>query len=171
MNHLEIREARQDDLHGLLALYTQLHGNPLPAFDDALEALWQEILGNRNHHVLLGLIDGVIVSSCVLVITPNLTRGQRPYALIENVVTDEAHRGNGYATALLDYAGGIAEGRRCYKIMLLTGSKQESTLRFYERAGYNRNDKTGFIRWLDAVPARAEHARDPNAPVSSPPAR
>ena len=33
-------------------------------------------------------------------------------------------------------------------MMLLTGSKEESTLRFYERAGYNSKDKTAFIQWL-----------------------
>jgi hypothetical protein len=29
-----------------------------------------------------------------------------------------------------------------------TGSKLDSTLSFYERAGYNKNDKTAFIQWL-----------------------
>lgn len=28
------------------------------------------------------------------------------------------------------------------------GSKQESTLHFYEQAGYNSKDKTAFIQWL-----------------------
>ncbi len=33
-------------------------------------------------------------------------------------------------------------------MMLLTGSKLDSTLNFYENAGYNKNDKTAFIMWL-----------------------
>ena len=37
----------------------------------------------------------------------------------------------------------------CYKMMLLTGSKEERTLRFYENAGYNSSDKTAFIQWLE----------------------
>ena len=32
--------------------------------------------------------------------------------------------------------------------MLLTGSKNPATLRFYENSGYNSNDKTAFIQWL-----------------------
>ena len=32
--------------------------------------------------------------------------------------------------------------------MLLTGSKREETLRFYERAGFQRNIKTGFVMKL-----------------------
>ena len=30
--------------------------------------------------------------------------------------------------------------------MLLTGSKLDSTLNFYERAGYDRHEKTAFIQ-------------------------
>jgi isopropylmalate/homocitrate/citramalate synthase len=30
----------------------------------------------------------------------------------------------------------------------LTGSKEDSTLEFYRRAGYNSTDKTAFVQWL-----------------------
>jgi ribosomal protein S18 acetylase RimI-like enzyme len=82
-------------------------------------------------------------------IIPNLTHNQKPYALIENVITDNNHRNKGYATAVLDFAKEIAIKQNCYKIMLLTGSKKESTLKFYEKAGYNRNDKTALIQWIE----------------------
>jgi hypothetical protein len=38
---------------------------------------------------------------------------------------------------------------RTDKLMLLTGSKNENTLNFYRRAGYNSEDKTAFIQWLE----------------------
>ena len=38
-------------------------------------------------------------------------------------------------------------------MMLLTGSKKETTLKFYEGAGYNSSDKTAFIQWLDQCSA------------------
>ena len=106
------------------------------------------ILLHCKKHLIVCEIDGRIVSSCVCVIIPNLTRNVRPYAFIENVVTMESYRGKGYATACLNYAKGIAEKSNCYKMMLLTGSKEESTLNFYERAGYNCTDKTAFIQWI-----------------------
>ena len=143
-----IREIRADDLDDLMTLYTQLHDNPLPEKTDELMALWKSILDDDGHHIIVAEEDGRIVSSCVCVIIPNLTHGQRPYAFIENVVTDQSYRGRGLATACLDYAKEIAVREKCYKMMLLTGSKMESTLRFYERAGYNRNDKTAFIQWI-----------------------
>jgi len=63
-------------------------------------------------------------------------------------VTDENHRKKGFASQILDYAREIAVRENCYKIMLLTSSKEDSVMRFYEKAGYNRNDKTAFIQWL-----------------------
>lgn len=147
-----IREITPNDLTGLLQLYTQLHDNPMPEdtkeTQEMLQALWTKILQDPNHHVIVAEEGGQIVSSCVCVIVPNLTRGQRPYGFIENVVTAEDCRGRGLATACLNYARELAKKENCYKLMLLTGSKKEETLRFYERAGYNRNDKTAFIQWL-----------------------
>ena len=143
-----IREAVENDLNGLLKLYMQLHDNPFPDIDDRINNIWDSIMSDPNHHIIVAEEEGCIVSSCVCVIIPNLTRGQRPYAFIENVVTDEKWHNKGLATACLDFARGIAESENCYKMMLLTGSKEKSTLDFYERAGYNRNDKTAFIQWL-----------------------
>lgn len=143
-----VREITEIDFTGLFELYTQLHGNLIPENTAELSALCRKILDDENHHIIVAEEDGKIVSSCVCVIVPNLTHGQRPYALIENVVTDEAYRRRGLATACLDFARKIAVNANCYKMMLLTGSKEESTLRFYEKAGYNRNDKTAFIQWL-----------------------
>ncbi len=143
-----IREITEKDFDGLMLLYTQLHGNPLPEKTGELSELWHTIISDENHHIIVSEEDGKIVSSCVCVIIPNLTHEQRSYALIENVVTDEAYRKRGHATACLDFAREIALKENCYKIMLMTGSKEESTLRFYERAGYNRNDKTAFIQWI-----------------------
>lgn len=143
-----IREVMDSDYAGLMKLYMQLHNNPFPEKDNAMIELWNRILKDKDHHIIVAQEDGEIVASCVCVIIPNLTHGQRPYALIENVITHEAYRKRGLATACLNYAKKIAEKENCYKMMLLTGSKEESTLKFYEMAGYNKNDKTGYIQWL-----------------------
>ncbi len=145
---MEIRTANADDLIGLLKLYTQLHRNPMPEMDEKLLSLWQQMLKDDNYHIVVGTLDEKLIASCVLVVVANLTHQQRPYALIENVVTDENYRNNGYATAVLNYAKALAVRENCYKLMLMTGSTLESTLRFYERAGYNSGDKTALVQWL-----------------------
>lgn len=143
-----VREAEKEDLGALLNLYLFLHEDSIPEQNAHLEKTWDQIIGDANHHLIVNEIDGQIVSSCVCVIIPNLTRNIRPYAFIENVVTHVDHRGKGYASECLDYARQIAEKEECYKMMLLTGSKKPETMRFYERAGYNSSDKTAFIQWL-----------------------
>ena len=143
-----IREADKDDLNALLELYLCLHEDSIPEETEHLSNTWEQIINDPNHHIIVNEVDGRIVSSCVCVIIPNLTRGQRPYAFIENVITDEAYRHRGLAAACLDFARDIARREGCYKMMLLTGSKEQPTLDFYTRAGYNKNDKTAFIQWL-----------------------
>ncbi len=143
-----VREIYINELNSLLELYTHLHETGLPENTEYLEKTWNTICNDENHHIIVCDIEGEIVSSCVCVIIPNLTRNIRPYAFIENVVTHSDYRNRGYATACLEFAKEIALKENCYKMMLLTGSKENSTIEFYERAGYNSDDKTAFIQWL-----------------------
>lgn len=144
-----IREIRENELQALLELYLHLHEESVPEMSDHLRNTWDTIMSDPNHHIIVCEEDGKLVSSCVCVIIPNLTRNVRPYAFIENVVTHTDYRGKGLATGCLNYAREIAQKEHCYKMMLLTGSKRESTLRFYSGAGYNSTDKTAFIQWLE----------------------
>lgn len=148
MNYI-IREIKDNDFQQLMELYTHLHEKDIPEKDERVSAVWENIISDKNHHIIVAEYEGKIISSCVCVIIPNLTRNQRPYAFVENVVTHADYRGNGIATACLDYAREIAKKENCYKLMLLTGSKNENTLNFYRRAGYNSEDKTAFIQWLE----------------------
>ena len=144
-----IREANKDDLEEILNLYLYLHEKSVPKDSEHLRKTWDSIINDENHHLIVCEIDDKIVASCVCVIIPNLTRNVRPYAFVENVVTHGEYRKKGYATDCLNFAKQIAEENNCYKMMLLTGSKEESTLNFYSNAGYNSSDKTAFIQWID----------------------
>ena len=144
----KIREIKENELQKLLELYTHLHEFGVPENTEHLEKTWNTICNDENHHIIVREVDDKIISSCVCVIIPNLTRNIRPYAFIENVVTHADYRGKGYATACLNYAKELAQQADCYKMMLLTGSKNEKTLNFYKNAGYNSEDKTAFIQWL-----------------------
>ena len=143
-----IREANRDDLKDILELYLDLHETEIPEDSEHLSDTWEQIIDDENHHLIICEEDGKIVSSCVCVIIPNLTRNVRPYAFVENVVTHRGFRGKGYATECLNFAKGIAVNNNCYKMMLMTGTKSEETLNFYKKAGYNSTDKTAFIQWL-----------------------
>ena len=145
---MTVREAKKAELNEILQLYMHLHEEGIPEDTEHLQNTWDNIISDENHHLIVCEAEGKIVASCVCVIIPNLTRNVRPYAFVENVVTHGECRKKGYATACLEYAKQIAQANHCYKMMLLTGSKKESTLDFYRNAGYNSSDKTAFIQWI-----------------------
>ena len=69
-----VREAKKEDLDALLKLYLFLHEDSIPELNRHLEKTWNQIIEDLNHHLIVNEIDGQIVSSCVCVIIPNLTR-------------------------------------------------------------------------------------------------
>jgi GNAT superfamily N-acetyltransferase len=144
MSDISIRTARPTDLAGLLNLYRHLHPDD-PSPDTATaEAAWLALMGSDLTKVIVADAAGLLISTCTLVTIPNLTRGVRPYGLIENVVTHPDHRRTGLGRAVLSFALHAAWKAGCYKVMLATGSRREETLRFYEGAGFNRGGKTYF---------------------------
>ena len=143
-----IREATREDLDQMIELYRYLHKDEVLEKDEYILKAWDKIMSDPDHHLIVWEEGGKIVSSCVCVIIPNLTRYGRPYAFIENVVTHEDWRGRGFASQCLGYAKELAIRANCYKMMLLTGSKNPATHRFYEFAGYNSSDKTAYVQWL-----------------------
>src|SRR5689334_23221055 len=101
-----VRAARNEDLPHLLALYPHLNpADPIPSLAVAERRL-QELLSYPGSAVFIGIADASTVTSCTLIVIPNLTRDGQPYGLIENVVTHADHRG-----ARLRQAGPTSGGR------------------------------------------------------------
>ena len=138
-----VRPATRQDLPAVLDLYRHLNSDTDGSSIQTAEAVFDRFLAYDGSAILLCLVDDVAVASCTLVVVPNLTRGARPYALIENVVTHGDHRRMGYGRKVLDAACDAAWAAGCYKVMLMTGSKQPGTLDFYRSAGFEQS-KTGF---------------------------
>jgi GNAT superfamily N-acetyltransferase len=140
---LGIRDAQPDDLPELQALY--LHLSPEDAICPSEEAatILHRFLLYPGSAILIGEVGDDLVVSCTLVVIPNLTRGGKPYGLIENVVTHADWRNRGFGRMMLQVATERAWTVGCYKVMLMTGSKKPSTLEFYRSAGFEQS-KTGF---------------------------
>ncbi|MEZ2130548.1 MULTISPECIES: N-acetyltransferase family protein [unclassified Sinorhizobium] len=138
-----IRPAASGDLPALLALYRHLNPDDPELDPQVANDRFDRMLNQPGMTVLIGFADMVAAASVTLIVVPNLTRGAASYALIENVVTDAGYRKRGYAHALIRHAFEQAWQAGCYKVMLLTGSQNPATLRFYRNCGFVQ-DKTGF---------------------------
>ncbi|MES1195978.1 MAG: GNAT family N-acetyltransferase [Steroidobacter sp.] len=143
---MHIRTLDHSDLNALLALYAYLHAEDVPLPDQqTVDNTWSEILHNERIRYFGCIVGDELVSTCTIAIIPNLTRGCRSYGVIENVVTHPHHRKHGYGHAVLKHALDHAWNHHCYKVMLLTGHKDEAILNFYKSTGFNADEKQAFI--------------------------
>jgi GNAT superfamily N-acetyltransferase len=144
MGSFDIRAAVDGDLDQIIGLYRHLNPDDPEIDGPTGSRVWERIINADLVEVLVAVSGGELIGSCMLTIIPNLTRGARAYALIENVVTRADCQRRGIGKALLAEALRRAGQADCYKVMLATGSRRESTLAFYESAGFTRNAKTFF---------------------------
>ncbi len=145
----EIREAETDDLEGLLGLYAIMSGEPADAHDSRAEQTLSDMKSRGFVHVLVAVCGQTVASTVTVTVIPSLTHGLRPYAVVEHVVTHPDYRGNGMASALLKKAEATASASDCYKLMLITGRKEENVHRLYIGAGYSAFGKTAYVKRLD----------------------
>lgn len=142
---MQVRKAQRADLPRLLELYRQLQPADPPLTQEGADSAFAEIL--RQPWLSLFVLEehGQIQSTCYLNVIPNITRSARPYAVIENVVTDKVSRGKGYGKRIMAHAIEQAWAAGCYKIMLQTGSSSESTHAFYRACGFSGGEKHAYI--------------------------
>ena len=94
-----VREVTEAELPALLHLYTHLNPNDPPLPLDEAAHIWTPMVQDPNQCVYGAYLESELVATCTLIAIPNLTRGGRPYALVENVVTHSNYRRCGYATS------------------------------------------------------------------------
>jgi len=140
------RELASADLDALLSLYEHLHATdaPLPARAD-LDSIWRKLCESEDHLYYGVDADGLLAASCTVTIVPNLTRGARPYGVIENVVTHSDHRRRGLGRIVVTRALDAAWRRGCYKVMLMSGMGRREIHSFYEALGFDRDAKQAFV--------------------------
>ncbi|MBN2066560.1 MAG: GNAT family N-acetyltransferase [Candidatus Thermoplasmatota archaeon] len=139
-----IRKAKIEDLPDILSLYQQLF--PTEDYQDvkSFSKTWSKIMNDEKIHCFIAYEKNTPVATCMITIIPNLTRKQRPYAVIENVVTHENFRKKGYGKSIIEKVVEYAKLEQCYKIMLLSSSVRTGAHQFYEKIGFDGSSKKGF---------------------------
>jgi N-acetylglutamate synthase-like GNAT family acetyltransferase len=140
---VKIRSAKFEEVKGVLKLIDQF---------DRQKSHWpegaklQEIftsIESSGGSIIVAILGGEVVGTCTINICSNLSWSGRPYAIIENVVVSEPQRNQGIGKALLAFAKNYCQQYGCYKVALLTDSKDPATHHFYKAAGFS-GTKTGF---------------------------
>jgi GNAT superfamily N-acetyltransferase len=139
------REAGPGDLDDILRLYRQLQPADPVLTDGSDAAAFAQILGSPGLHLFVLEADGVVVATTYLNVIPNLTRSASPYAVIENVVVEEAARGSGLGKQIMAATLQAAWDAGCYKAMLQTGSRRPATHAFYRACGFSPDAKKAYV--------------------------
>lgn len=145
---LDVRPARGDELLDVLRLLRQMNPEDQAPGTAAAVEKWRRIRAQAGRCVLVAVVDDAVVGTADCIVIENLTRGTRPYMLIENVVVDAARRRSGVGTALMRSAIERAADADCYKVQLLADDTPVNH-GFYGSCGL-RPDAQGFKQRLDS---------------------
>ncbi|HEY8332323.1 MAG TPA: GNAT family N-acetyltransferase [Tardiphaga sp.] len=141
------RRGEHNDLLSLLEVYRHLNPAMPVLADEQLRNIWAETLSSKDTALFVSLLDGRVVSTCLLVTGPNLMRGGAPHALLENVATHRDHLRQGHGRATIGFALNEAWGRGCHHVFLVTGRGRANpyVLDFYASCGFETAGKTGLV--------------------------
>ncbi len=134
-------------INDILELYQQLLPEENIFLNENLLTVFKSIMNKKEYNIIIGIINGKVITTCTLLVIPNITHNMRPYGIIENVITHAEYRGEGYGAQVINYAKNIALENNCHKIMVQTRRKDERVFRFYKKVGFEDNISKGF--WMD----------------------
>ncbi|KWX86965.1 GCN5 family acetyltransferase [Paenibacillus riograndensis] len=141
-----IRESVPEDAPSIEQLYRML----LPEQKDIM-VMPERIRQIRNHpdsFLFVYEVEGTVVATVHLHLCMDALSCERPFAVIERVVTAPEARGRGYGAALMRHAEETAAARGALKVMLSSNRNRADAHRFYEKLGYDGDGSRLFKRYL-----------------------
>ena len=112
---MEYRIAEKSDLKEIIELYKQLNSDDIEIEYNKALSIWEKTESINIIKYFIAVENSKVVSSCNIAIIPNLTRDGRPYAIIENVITDILYRRKGIGRKVIENAINYANRNNCYK--------------------------------------------------------
>ena len=145
--NVSVRAARLDDAGSIAQLNGQL-GYALTAEDAA--ARLSKILSKRDHQFLIAEADGTTLGWMHAALSDHLDTDT--CVIIEGLVVDRNHRGQGVGKILLARAEQWAKASGCSLVRLRSTSTRTNAHAFYEHLGYtNVKTQYSFAKGVDAA--------------------
>jgi ribosomal protein S18 acetylase RimI-like enzyme len=156
---LLIREATEDDLPAVLALYAQpaMDNGKVLTLDEAknLLAQFRQYPSYRLWVACEAAPDvsqdassdaspdadngGQVVGTYALLVMHNLAHQGTPSAIVEDVVVSAERQSQGIGQHMMQHAQQQARLAGCYKLVLSSNQKRERAHAFYESLGFQRH--------------------------------
>lgn len=140
---LKIRQARKDDLPGILSLLGAL--SKTKPDQKKASKVFKEVLGSEFYFLFVATTDNKVVGTASIFIAPSLQHS-RPWGLIDNVVVAKKYQRKGIGGRLTRTLMDFAKRRDCYKIILTARFARTGAHQFWQKLGFKKH---GFAFRMD----------------------
>ncbi len=146
---MDIERLTEADLEPLAVLYRQFWGEESSL--DKMRSTFAR-LGRHPGYLFLGARrEGRLVGSVMGVICEELYGECKPFLVVEDLIVDGAHRGQGIGGSLMRELERLASESGCSYVILVTESDRKDARRFYASMGYGEKTHRGFKKRLESA--------------------
>lgn len=125
-------------------------------FDDAARPeASADFLARPGHHLLLATVDGGTTPAGFVSGVEMVHPDKGCEMFLYELAVDEAHRGRGVGTALVQALADLARAAGCYGMWVLTDDDNEAALGTYRRGGATEESPHVMLTWDWAPTAQA----------------
>jgi GNAT superfamily N-acetyltransferase len=132
---VEIRKCGAEDFDGIVPLLRQLWPDK-PLDMSSLRRVFDHSLASDQEIYFCAVCDRQTVGFGSLTISSKLLWSETLVGYVSDMVVDEAHRGRGVGTQILDHLVSWAREHGCRRIELNTAFHRKDSHTFYERRGF-----------------------------------
>ena len=100
---------------------------------------FREMESDPNNELIVAELDGEIVGTLQLVITPSLSYKGGKRSMVESVRVDSKLRGQGIGREMMFWAIDRAKKKGCISMHLTSHKERDDAHRFYEKLGFAKS--------------------------------
>ena len=141
MENVLFRDASIDDLPDIVRMLAddflgaqrERYVHPLP---EVYLRAFKEIEADENNRLIVAEIDGEVVGTLQLSLTPSISFQGGKRATVESVRVEKKFRGSGIGRRMMMWTIELAKDKGCISVQLTTNADREDARRFYEQLGF-----------------------------------
>lgn len=141
---IRFRPATIDDLPEIVRMLTddflgkqrERYEDPLP---ESYVKAFRELDADPNNELIVAELDGAVVGTLQLTVTPSLSYQGGKRSSVESVRVDGRLRGKGIGRQMMLWAIERAKEKGCVSMQLTSHGERKEAHRFYEQLGFSKS--------------------------------